>query len=91
MRVRDLVAATPTGARLFGNATATPAERAQGLMFRESMPEDHGMLFDFETEQPVAFWMKNTPTPLDILFIRADGTVARIAVTFDRTSARYPM
>lgn len=58
---------------------ATPAERAQGLMFRESMPADHGMLFDFQTEQRVAFWMKNTPLPLDMLFIKADGTITQIA------------
>lgn len=48
-------------------------------MFRESMPQDHGMLFDFETEQPVAFWMKNTPLPLDMLFIDRTGTVVHIA------------
>ena len=39
----------------------------------------HGMLFDFQTPQPVAFWMKNTPLPLDMLFIDAMGTVVRIA------------
>ena len=48
-------------------------------MFRESMPADHGMLFDFKTDQPVAFWMKNTPLPLDMLFIDGKGTVVRIA------------
>lgn len=48
-------------------------------MFRRGMPADHGMLFDFATEQPVAFWMKNTPLPLDMIFIDAQGTVAGIA------------
>ncbi len=56
----------------------TPAERAKGLMFRKSMPANHGMLFDFDYEQSVAFWMHNTPLPLDIVFIAADGTVRRI-------------
>ena len=48
-------------------------------MFRRSMRPDHGMLFDFQTPQPVAFWMKNTPLPLDMLFIDATGTVVQIA------------
>lgn len=56
-----------------------PMERARGLMFREAMAEDHGMLFDFAREQPVAFWMKNTPLSLDMIFIKADGTIVRIA------------
>ncbi|MBE7244272.1 hypothetical protein MHIMP23_15190 [Methylobacterium hispanicum] len=55
------------------------AERARGLMFRRSMAPNHGMLFDFERVEPVAMWMKNTYLPLDMLFIRADGTVARVA------------
>ena len=55
------------------------AERARGLMFRRSMPASHGMLFDFEVVEPVSMWMKNTYLSLDMLFIRADGTVARIA------------
>jgi uncharacterized membrane protein (UPF0127 family) len=57
----------------------TPEERAKGLMFRESMAEDHGMVFDFGTELPVTFWMKNTPLSLDMIFIRADGSVDSIA------------
>lgn len=55
------------------------ADRMRGLMFRRAMAPDHGMLFDFERSEPIAMWMKNTYLPLDMLFIRADGTVARIA------------
>src|SRR5690606_8407415 len=54
-------------------------ERAKGLMFRQEMAPDHGMLFDFGREQPVTFWMKNTPLSLDMIFIHADGTIYRIA------------
>lgn len=46
----------------------TPAQRARGLMFRASMPADHGMLFLFPQPRSMAFWMKNTAMPLDILF-----------------------
>jgi len=55
------------------------AERAQGLMFRESMPRDHGMYFVYPTGRPVAFWMKNTPLPLDIIYINERGIICSIA------------
>jgi uncharacterized membrane protein (UPF0127 family) len=64
------------------------ADRAQGLMFRRTMPADHGMLFDFGRVEPVAMWMQNTYLPLDMLFIRADGTIARIAANAEPLSTR---
>lgn len=53
----------------------TDAHREQGLMFVKQLPEDHGMLFIFPKSARVAFWMKNTFIPLDMIFIRADGHV----------------
>jgi len=63
--------------------------RAHGLMHRDAMPPDHGMIFDFKADQPVAMWMRNTRLPLDMLFIARDGRVVNIrerAVPFDETS-----
>jgi len=54
-------------------------ERSRGLMFRETMAPTHGMLFDFKTVAVVTMWMENTPLSLDMIFIRPDGSVARIA------------
>ncbi|WP_413875315.1 DUF192 domain-containing protein [Albidovulum sp.] len=51
------------------------AERAQGLMFRQELPAGAGMLFIYDRPQGVAFWMKNTLIPLDMVFIGADGRV----------------
>ena len=62
--------------------------RSRGLMYRRSMATDHGMLFDFETVAPVAMWMKNTYLSLDMLFIRPDGSIARIAADTEPQSTR---
>ncbi|MBN8818031.1 MAG: DUF192 domain-containing protein [Sphingomonas sp.] len=48
----------------------------RGLMERASLPPDHGMLFPFPYPRIASFWMKNTPLPLDLIFIRPDGTIA---------------
>ena len=54
-------------------------ERAEGLMYREQLADNAGMLFIYSKPQAVDFWMKNTPLSLDIVYVRADGTIARIA------------
>jgi uncharacterized protein len=58
----------------------TEESRAKGLMFRQELAGDAGMLFDFKASRPVSFWMVNTYIPLDMIFIRADGTVANVHV-----------
>jgi uncharacterized membrane protein (UPF0127 family) len=66
----------------------TDEERSRGLMFRKDLPDGTGMLFDFKQEQEVGFWMKNTYIPLDMIFIRADGTIRRIAANTEPLSER---
>ncbi|SLN43295.1 hypothetical protein TRL7639_02259 [Falsiruegeria litorea R37] len=56
----------------------TPEERSRGLMFREHLPARAGMLFVFEHPQRVAFWMKNTLIPLDMIFVDRTGTVTHV-------------
>ena len=57
----------------------TAAQQERGLMYRTELAADGGMIFPFDPPRPATFWMKNTPLPLDMIFIRADGTIARIA------------
>lgn len=57
----------------------TPQKRSFGLMYRKDLPQSHGMLFLFPREAPLSFWMKNTPLPLDIIYINAARTVVSIA------------
>jgi uncharacterized membrane protein (UPF0127 family) len=57
---------------------ATPDQQERGLMFRHSLAGDRGMIFPYDPPQEVGFWMKNTLIPLDIIYIRANGTIARI-------------
>jgi hypothetical protein len=70
---------TETGDHSFDIEVATTdQDRALGLMFRRSLPENAGMLFLYDPPQPAAMWMKNTLIPLDIVFISPDGRVHRI-------------
>ena len=74
----------PTVKMQIGNKTFTlevaddDREQETGLMFRESMPADHGMIFVFDDVEVRGFWMKNTRIPLDIIYVAPDGTIVAI-------------
>jgi uncharacterized membrane protein (UPF0127 family) len=71
---------TGSGVHAFSVELASnDAERERGLMYRKELPEGHGMLFDFQTDQPVSFWMHNTYLPLDMIFIQGNGRISHIA------------
>ena len=74
-----LAADTATGEKFFSIEVADESsEQERGLMFREDMPDDRGMLFDLGVTRQASFWMENTPMPLDLLFIGEDGRVRAI-------------
>ncbi len=71
--------ATKNGVHIFSVEMATTEdEKSKGLMYRRELADGKGMLFDFTPEQEVSMWMKNTYISLDMIFIRADGTVHRV-------------
>jgi uncharacterized membrane protein (UPF0127 family) len=75
-----VVIETPKGAvRLHVEVAADDRSRMRGLMYRTQLAADAGMLFDFHNDGFRDFWMKDTVLPLDMIFIRADGTIASIA------------
>lgn len=80
VRLETLEIVTGKGrARFQVEIAATPAEQKRGLMFRETLAPDRGMLFTYAKPQPAAFWMKNTLIPLDIIYIAPNGRVLSIA------------
>jgi hypothetical protein len=70
--------ALPSGTTITVEIAATDQEKAQGLMFRESMPRDAGMLFPFEGLEIRPFWMKNCHFPLDMIYAKKDGTIVDV-------------
>jgi len=87
---RDTIEITgASGVHAFSVELATnEEERSRGLMFRKELPEGQGMLFDFFQDQPVSFWMHNTYISLDMIFIRGDGRILRIAENAEPLSDR---
>ncbi|WP_411194515.1 MULTISPECIES: DUF192 domain-containing protein [Rhodopseudomonas] len=78
--LQTLEIVTKSGVQTFAVEMATTEkEKETGLMFRKELADGRGMLFDFSPEQEVSMWMKNTFIPLDMIFIRADGRILRIA------------
>jgi uncharacterized protein len=72
--------ATKSGVQMFAVEMATSEdEKQKGLMYRRELADGKGMLFDFSPEQQISMWMKNTYISLDMIFIRADGRILRIA------------
>ena len=78
--VQPLEIVTRNGVQVFSVEMATTEqEKETGLMYRKELADGKGMLFDFSPEQQVSMWMKNTYISLDMIFIRADGRILRIA------------
>jgi uncharacterized membrane protein (UPF0127 family) len=87
--LQTLEIASKTGVHVFSVELAvTDEERERGLMFRRSVPEFTGMLFDFKRDQEVTMWMKNTYVSLDMIFIQSDGRIRRIAENTETESLK---
>lgn len=88
--VENIVIDTDKGPQSFTVEIAADSHsQERGLMFRREMDPDKGMIFRFDPPQFVSFWMKNTFLPLDMIFVRPDGTISSIhanAVPFSEDS-----
>ena len=81
--------ATKSGVHIFAVEMATTDdEKQKGLMYRRELADGKGMLFDFSPEQQISMWMKNTYISLDMIFIRADGRILRIAENTEPESTK---
>jgi uncharacterized protein len=86
---QTLEIATKSGVQIFTVEMATTAEEKEvGLMNRKELADGKGMLFDFSPEQQISMWMKNTYISLDMIFIRADGRILRIAENTEPMSTK---
>ncbi len=75
----DLIIETHSGSVTYKVETATtPEELQKGLMYRKSMPENHGMIFNVNPPRPIVMWMKNTYISLDMIFVGTDGTINQV-------------
>lgn len=87
--VKDLIVTTKQGERHFTVEMAlSPEEQQRGLMFRDQLDNDKGMLFLFDSMRELTFWMKNTRIPLDIIFVAKDGEIVHVhanAKPYDET------
>jgi hypothetical protein len=87
--VQPLEIVTKSGVHVFSVEMATTEEeKTTGLMYRKELADGKGMLFDFSPEQEVSMWMKNTYISLDMIFIRADGRILRIAQNTEPMSTK---
>src|SRR6185312_8144441 len=86
---QPLEIATKSGVKVFSvEVGTTEVEKTTGLMYRKQLPDGQGMLFDFSPAQQVSMWMKNTYISLDMIFIRSDGRILRIAENTEPLSTR---